>query len=118
MRVAAKERHWGSHTEDTPGCRMNIGDLAGGLTVVADTSSATDLQAQLKLAHGQLRQTCVMGARQRTIASGSCCCYCSPLRDSRSLAVYRTESLAAATAHSMAVRHGLGPGASAPATGF
>jgi hypothetical protein len=58
---------------------------------------------QPKLAREQLQQTCVTDALQYMIASGSCCC--NPLEGSRSPVDCRTESLAA-TAHSMAVRHG------------
>jgi hypothetical protein len=71
------------------------------MTVVG-TSSARFPQEQPKLARGRLRQTCVVDARQHTIASGSCCC--KTLGDSRSSLDYRTGS-SVATAHAQADLH-------------
>jgi hypothetical protein len=67
-------------------------------------SSGTVPQEALKQAHVRWQQTCAVDVRQRTIASGSCCC--SPLGGSRSCSEYRTGSLAA-YAHAMADRRGL-----------
>lgn len=68
---------------------------------VVDMRSARSLKGQPKLAHGLLRQTCVVDARQHTIASGSCCC--RTLGGSRSCPGFRTGSLGA-TAHTKADR--------------
>jgi hypothetical protein len=68
-----------------------------------DTHSARALKGQPKLVRGQLQQTCVVGARQHTIASGSCCCM--SLGGSRSCPGFRMESFVA-TAHAKDDRRG------------
>lgn len=101
--VTARVRHLDNRTEDSRGRQTDTEDREGEWRIAADMNNGTSWQEQPKPAHEQWQQTCVMNARRDTIASGSCCC--SPLVGSRSLVDYRTESLAA-TAHSMAVRHG------------
>jgi hypothetical protein len=66
------------------------------------TSSARFPREQPKLARGRLQQTCVVDARQHTIASGSCCC--KTLGNSRSCLDVRTGS-PVATAHAQVDRH-------------
>jgi hypothetical protein len=78
-------------------------DLAASLMTAADTRSGKVQKEQPKLARGLLQQTCVVDARQHTIASGSCCC--NSLGESRSCPDFRTES-SGATAHSKTDRHG------------
>lgn len=101
---AAKGRHLGIRMEGNQWEQpRDTAALAGGLKAVGDRHNVTGSLVQPKPVHEQLQQTCVMDARQNTIASGSCCC--SPPADSRSLAEYRMECLAA-TAHSTTGRHG------------
>nr|GFD60080.1 hypothetical protein [Tanacetum cinerariifolium] len=71
--------------------------------VVAGRSSETVLREGQRRVRVQWQQTCGVGVRRRTIASGSCCC--SPVAGSRSCSGYRTGSLAA-IAHALAGRRG------------
>jgi hypothetical protein len=70
----------------------------------ADTHSARFPRGPLKLARERLQQTCEAGARQHTIASGSCCC--KTLAGSRSCPEFRRESFGV-TARVKSDCHGL-----------
>ena len=103
MPVAVMARRCRNHMKGSPEVRTHIGDQAAALTAaVGSLSSETILREGPRQAHVQWQQTCGVGVRRRTIASGSCC---SPLGGSRSCSECRTESLAA-TAHAMAARRG------------
>jgi hypothetical protein len=84
-------------------------DLMASLTTVVDKSSVEALEAQPKPVRERLQQTCVVDARQHTIASGSCC----PVEDSRSCLCCCTES-SDATVHAKTGRRGSGKVHSAP----
>lgn len=101
--AAAKARHWGSRRVDIQLAQNHTGARVEESKAAADTNSGTGSRAQQKPARVRLQQKpCVMDARRRTIASGSCCC--SPRSCSRNYSGCRRESSAAATAHSMAAR--------------
>jgi len=68
------------------------GQAASWKTVVG-MHSARCWEAQPKLVRGQLLQTCVAGARQHTIASGSCCYM--PRGSNRSRLEFRTTNFGA-----------------------
>jgi hypothetical protein len=76
-------------------------DRAASSMIVVDMHSVRAPPEQPKLVRGQWQQTCVVDARQHTIASGSCCC--SSL-GGRSCPDVRTVSFGAA-AHVLDVRH-------------
>lgn len=92
--------HWNSHRRDNLGALIHTAAQAAASMAVAGMNSAKAREEVLKQARVQWPQTCVEDARQRMIASDSCCC--NP-EGSRSCFDYRTENLAA-TAHAMAVR--------------
>jgi hypothetical protein len=76
-------------------------DRAASSMIVVDMHSVRAPPEQPKLVRGQWQQTCVVDARQHTIASGSCCC--SSL-GGRSCPDVRTVKYAA-SAHAQSVRH-------------
>jgi hypothetical protein len=96
----AKGGHWNSHTKDTLAARIHT-DPAAASRAAAGMSSVTVLQEGPTQARVQWQPTCGVDVRQRTIASGSCCC--NPLGGSRSCSGCCTGSLAA-NAHAMADR--------------
>jgi hypothetical protein len=102
MRVIEKARH----SDNRKGNLVEWGrtgvDQAASWMIVVGTHSARVPMGQPKLVRERLQQTCVVDARQHTIASGSCCC--SSLGDSRSCPGFRTEN-SGATVHSLADRH-------------
>jgi hypothetical protein len=99
--VTATEHRWDSHTAGSQE-RSHTEPLVASRMTAAGTNNALDRQVQRKPERVLWQQTSAIGARQGTIASGSCC---SSRESSRSLAGRRTESFAA-TAHATADRHG------------
>jgi hypothetical protein len=114
MQVAAKAHHSDNHTQGSRVGRGRTGvDQMASLQTAVDKHSARVPEVQPKLAHGRSQQTCVVDARQHTIASGSCCC--SSLGGSRSCLDCRTES-SDAIVHAKAGRRDSGKARSAPGT--
>lgn len=102
MLAVAMGRRSGRHMDTRVAVDRTDVDQRASSKTVADKSSAGALEVQPKLVRGRSQQTCVVDARQRRFASGSCC---SPMGGSRSCLSDRKES-SGATADAGAGRHG------------
>jgi hypothetical protein len=101
MQAVGPGHHSGNRKDSQVEAERTDVDQMASSTIVVDKSSVGALVAQPKLVRERSQQTCVVDARQHTIASGSCC----PVGDSRSCLGCCTES-SDANAHAKTDRRG------------